>query len=83
MSASEEARDAAGEYVMPFGKFKGKTIDEIASSKDGLRWLDWAAGAISPGSAKTMIETYLDNPVIQREIQEAIDDYDEERRFER
>ena len=35
------APKSAGDYVMPFGMYKGKTLDNIASSHSGLRWLDW------------------------------------------
>jgi hypothetical protein len=40
-------------FVMPFGKFKGKTIGEIDETEGGRGYLEWAADAIrgSPGTA--------------------------------
>lgn len=61
-------------YRMPFGKFNGMTLDEIASTKYGLRWLDWAAGEFDPtSSAGAAIRMYVADPNVQREIEEALE----------
>ncbi len=61
------------DYVMPFGKWKGLTLDEIAETSDGLRWLDWAAGEFDVTSeAGQQIRSFVANPAIVREIIEAI-----------
>ena len=52
---------------MPFGKYRDKTLDEVASSDDGLRYLDWAAGEFN-GPAGDAVRTYVALDVIQREI---------------
>lgn len=62
------------EYRMSFGKYKGKSLDQIASSKEGLRWLDWAAGEFDPtSSAGAAIRMYVSDPQVQREIEEALE----------
>lgn len=63
-----------GEYRMAFGKYEGKSLDEIASTKEGLRWLDWAAEAFDPtSSAGAAINMYVTDPQVQREIEEALE----------
>lgn len=37
---------AAGKTVVPLGKYKGQTIDDVATTDDGLRYLDWLRGAM-------------------------------------
>lgn len=65
----------AGQFRMPFGKYKGRTLDGIASSDDGLRYLDWLLGEQNAqrrpewGDA---VEAYLSDPSIQRELEEAL-----------
>jgi uncharacterized protein (DUF3820 family) len=60
---------AAKQHVLPFGKFRGKTLDEIAESDDGLRYLDWLRGQSFVGSVTaTWLRIYLDNPAIKSEL---------------
>lgn len=61
-------------YRMTFGKHKGKSLNEIASTNEGLRWLDWAAGEFDPtSSAGAAIRMYVADPQVQREIEEALE----------
>ena len=39
---------SSGNTVMPCGKYKGKTLDEIARTDDGLLYLDCAVCAWAP-----------------------------------
>jgi hypothetical protein len=66
--------EVAQRYVMPFGKYKGKSLDDIGSSDEGLRYLDYMRGILDGGPALTMIAKYLDEPVIARELRSIIDD---------
>lgn len=63
----------ASKYRIPFGKFKGKTIDQVASSDDGLRYLDWLIGEGKLyGDLKDALETYMSDEVIQKEIERIV-----------
>ena len=55
-------------FVMPFGKYKGQTLDHIARTNEGLLYLDWAIGEFGEGYVKEAIEDYLDDPVISLEL---------------
>jgi hypothetical protein len=63
----------ASEYVMPFGKHKGRTLDAIASDDDGLLYLDWLRGERDGSGAEIddALESYLDDPTIQEELERA------------
>ncbi len=66
----------AKEFVMPFGKYKGRTIDDVASDDEGLRYLDWISGVdlfmgISVSIQSNFINavtTYLFDPAIKKEL---------------
>jgi hypothetical protein len=71
----------ASAYVLTIGKYKGKTLDEIATTDDGLVYLDWLLGAREyaneasgrRGSANERetteyLRTYLTDQTIAREV---------------
>lgn len=62
----------ASEFVIPFGKYKGKTIDSIAESDDGLKYLDWLYGerSISNPHCETTLAlaTYLADPTVATDL---------------
>lgn len=62
----------SGDYVMPFGMHKDETLDEIAATDEGLRYLDWAAGEFDYGTAGSAIRAYVAQDVIQREIAKVV-----------
>jgi uncharacterized protein (DUF3820 family) len=53
-------RCSAQSFVMPFGKYRGKTLGRIGSAADGLDYLAWArrTGA-AEGQARRAIVAYL------------------------
>ena len=63
--------------LMPFGKYKGKTIDQIAETDSGLRYLDWLRGEMAKDPKKNKgriilyeaMCTYLGDPAIGRELE--------------
>lgn len=60
-------------FRMPFGKYKGKTLDEIAKTDEGLRYLDWLRD--SPNlwiEMREAIEAYLGDASIAKELDELI-----------
>lgn len=65
----------AKNYVLKFGKYAGKTIDQAAESDSGLSWLDWMRGQMERGNGQRQypetyraICAYLDDGTIQREL---------------
>lgn len=70
----------AKQYRIPFGKHRGKSLDEIAETDDGLRYLDWFRGEdpSSPSAirAKEMIEVYLADEAIAKDLADMDDGED-------
>jgi uncharacterized protein (DUF3820 family)/predicted RNA-binding Zn-ribbon protein involved in translation (DUF1610 family) len=44
--------ERARSFVMPFGKFRGRTVGDLADEKQGRSYLEWAAENVS-GNAGT------------------------------
>lgn len=65
----------AKEHQLRFGRpeYFGKTLDEIARTDEGLKYLDWL---LSRGwlwkSTEKYIKAYLNNPVIKRELERIV-----------
>lgn len=59
----------AQNFKMPFGKYKGKTLDEIATSDEGLRYIDWMHGEFEVGSVARAVDAYCSDPSIAKEIE--------------
>lgn len=59
----------AAAFKAPFGKYKGKTFDEIAMSDKGLKYLDWMRGLdnLYPAT-RAALAAYLDDPAIKKEL---------------
>lgn len=64
----------AKHYEMPFGKYKGQTLDDIAQEGRGLRYLDWLRGVRSEEGKNTDVDkalaAYLGDPSIQKELED-------------
>lgn len=59
----------AKEIRMPFGKFKGTSLNKIAETDDGLLYLDWLRGEkIYDRRLRSAVEAYLDDPAIKAEL---------------
>jgi len=63
----------AADTVIPFGKFAGKTIDQIGTPDEGLLYLDWLRGQ-RPTDLKirAAVSTYLDDPTIAACLQKLV-----------
>lgn len=70
----------AAEFVMPFGKHQGRTLDQIAERDNGLLYLDWLRGEMdgdpphfgSGRAAHVALTVYLDDPTIVRELRDLL-----------
>jgi len=59
-------------FRMPFGKYKGKTLDNIAHTDEGLLYLDWLRGQdiFEHKALEEALEAYLSNEAIQKELED-------------
>ena len=64
---------AAQTFVIRFGEHNGKTIDKIAESDKGLKYLDWLRGQnYLRDPARMHIEYYLSDPTIKKELEKIL-----------
>jgi hypothetical protein len=61
----------------PYPKHKGRTLDEIASTSEGLVYLDWLVGWLGEQGIKSdfrnSLSRYLARPEIRQSVDEAIE----------
>jgi uncharacterized protein (DUF3820 family) len=62
------------DFKMPFGKYRGKTLDEIASNDEGLRYLDWLYGETETeaGPVQDALRVYLADPTIAKDLRSLV-----------
>jgi uncharacterized protein (DUF3820 family) len=62
-------------FRMPFGKHRGVTLDDIARTDEGLRYLDWLRGDMERKNPDSSIYAhlciYLDDTTIASELEKA------------
>lgn len=74
MATSEEFTEACG-FVMPLGKYAGKTLARIGSNREGLLYLDWMIGCDwVRGPLVRHLTVYLNHPVVKRELKSYIEE---------
>lgn len=68
--------DQAESYEMPFGKYRGQTLAQIAGEgRSGLKYLDWLRGQdFVRETLKDMIDVVLSEPNNERELERALED---------
>lgn len=60
----------AKEFVMPIGTDRDRTLDDIASTDEGLKKLDWLVGQdFVYGKLKAALVAYLGDPAIKKELE--------------
>lgn len=60
------------DYEMPFGKHRGKTLDKIAETDEGLLYLDWLSGEVAGGTTKDALTAYLSDKTIEADVQKLV-----------
>lgn len=63
--------DGPGCYVVPFGRYRGETLDAVCSTDEGLQWLDWAVDNFRQTNVVDALRRYADQPDVQKEIARA------------
>ena len=64
--------DEAAAFVMPWGGYAGRTLDDIASTCQGLRYLAWMGAMMLSGSpVREALEVYLADPTITKQVERA------------
>lgn len=59
--------------VVPFGKFAGKTIDQIGEADAGLLWLDWLRGQqVKSPLLRQALDVYLTDKTIAAEVERLV-----------
>lgn len=66
------------DYVMPFGQFEGHSLDQIASTDYGLKYLHWLStrtilhNPIPHNLSGHAISVYIADPTIRKCLEELI-----------
>jgi len=61
------------DFKLPFGKYKGQTLDDVAKYDEGLLYLDWLLGCCRRGDVKAKLQAYLLQPAIAAELRRLVD----------
>lgn len=65
----------SGDFTMPFGKYEDQTLDTIASSEEGLLYLDWLVGQDwLRNPLKRTIATYLAQDDVRAELDRLLEE---------
>lgn len=67
----------ASAYMLPYGQYRGKTMDDVARSDRGLRYLDHMRGVLESVAHRTpndqeflqALSAYLNDPVIAKDLE--------------
>ena len=65
----------AKNFVIPWGQHQGRTLDQIAQTDEGLKYLDWLRDKRSSDGLTTRfpiddaLDAYLDDQAIQKELE--------------
>lgn len=58
------------DYAMPFGQYKGHTLDDIAADDAGLKYLAWIRDEVTCSNLTAhAIVVYLSDPAINAELE--------------
>ena len=72
---------AAKKFVIPFGKYRGKTLNEVAETDEGLTYLDWMRGLGDLyEDTRRALDNFLNHEPVARDLQAALDAKEQPRR---
>lgn len=75
MAVREMTFTKARYFLLPFGKYKGKQIDVVAASDEGLQHLDWLRGRKEvTGPLLAALSVYLSDGLIADSLDELLAD---------
>jgi hypothetical protein len=62
-------------YRLTFGKHKGQTLDQIASTPEGLKYLDWLVDwfTLDPDVKKILL-SFLSDPNVKLDLERTFDE---------
>jgi hypothetical protein len=63
----------AEDAVIPFGKYAGKTLGQVAATDEGLLYLDWAAGEWKGGFGD-VVRHFMDDDVLREEVERLLEE---------
>ena len=59
----------AADYVLPWGQHKGRSLDSVAETDEGLKYLDWLRGRVTKDlRTKEALDAYLGDKTISAEL---------------
>lgn len=65
----------SGDFTMPFGKYEDQTLDTIASSEEGLLYLDWLVGQEwFRGPTRRQLEAFLAQDDVRAELDRLLEE---------
>lgn len=71
MSKKEMTFKDAALTIIPFGKYRGEIVDDVAQDDDGLLYLDWLADQDwIYGDVAIALEVYLEDEAIAADVKE-------------
>jgi len=63
----------AADFALPFGKYQGKTLDEVAKTDRGLLYLDWLRGQHWLGTqVRFFVGRYLGEPSVNEDLEKIL-----------
>ncbi len=68
------------QFKLPFGKHRGKTLNQVAETDEGLTYLDWFRGLDLYPETREAVETFLNHEPVARDLRAALDAKEQQRR---
>jgi uncharacterized protein (DUF3820 family) len=69
-------QDEACKFQMPFGKYNGKSLEEIATKEpDGPRYLDWMVGQDYVPELRIALKCFLAIPWVAELVDRAVENH--------
>lgn len=78
-------QEDAGKFRFPFGKYIGRSLEDVCKSDEGLLYCDWLMGEMEVAMKRGQstgwpqrdtlqaLKEFLDNPAMEQQIEEALE----------